>query len=40
MEFSRAAVEDLCDGRDDTGSLVAGLGSTCMVLTGERAAGW
>lgn len=28
-----------CDVVDETGSLVARLGSTCMVLTGERAAG-
>lgn len=28
-----------CDVVDDKGSLVARLGSTCMVLTGERAAG-
>jgi uncharacterized protein (TIGR00369 family) len=28
-----------CDVVDDRGSLVARLGSTCMVLTGERAAG-
>ena len=28
-----------CDVLDDGGSLVARLGSTCMVLTGERAAG-
>ena len=28
-----------CDVVDDGGSLVARLGSTCMVLTGERAAG-
>lgn len=28
-----------CDVTDDTGSLVARLGSTCMVLTGEKAAG-
>lgn len=28
-----------CDVVDESGSLVARLGSTCMVLTGERAAG-
>jgi uncharacterized protein (TIGR00369 family) len=28
-----------CDVLDDAGSLVARLGSTCLVLTGERAAG-
>ena len=36
---TRATAFIECDVVDDGGSLVARLGSTCMVLTGEKAAG-
>jgi uncharacterized protein (TIGR00369 family) len=39
VKRTRATCYLECDVVDDAGSLVARLGSTCMVLTGERAAG-
>ena len=39
VKRTRATCFIECDVTDETGSLVARLGSTCMVLTGEKAAG-